>query len=71
MRRPSPSAVIAAVALFVAVGGPAQAARLIDGGDIKAGTVGSKQVKDRSIKPRDLTRRAVRTLKATPARSVT
>jgi hypothetical protein len=71
MRRPSPSAVIAAVALFVAVGGPAQAAQLIDGGDIKAGTVGSKQVKDRSIKPRDLTRRAVRTLKVTPARSVT
>ena len=70
MRRPSPSAVIAAVALFVAVGGPAQAARLIDGGDIKAGTVGSKQVKDRSIKPRDLTRGAVRTLKATPNRSI-
>jgi hypothetical protein len=70
MRRPSPSAVIAAVALFVAVGGPAQAARLIDGGDIKKGTVGSKQVRDRSIKPRDLTRGAVRSLKTTPPRSI-
>src|SRR5918999_3932793 len=70
MRRPSPSAVIAAVALFVAVGGPAQAAQLIDGGDIKKGTVGSKQVEDRSIKPQDLARGTVRSLKATPARSV-
>jgi hypothetical protein len=70
MRRPSPSAVIAAVALFVAVGGPAQAAKLIDGGDIRRGTVGSKQLKDRSIKARDLTPAAVRSLKATPERSI-
>jgi hypothetical protein len=62
--------VIAIVALFVAAGGPAQAAKLIDGGDIRKGTVASKQVKDRSLKPRDLSRGAVRSLKATPARSI-
>jgi hypothetical protein len=70
MRRPSPSAVIAIVALFVAVGGPAQAARLIGGDDIKKGAVGSKHVKDRSIKPRDLSRGAVQSLMATPMRSI-
>ena len=57
MRRPSPASVIAPSALFVALGGPAQAARLIDGDDIRKGTVGSKQVKDRSLKPRDLSKR--------------
>jgi hypothetical protein len=70
MRRPSPSTAIAVVALFVAVGGPAQAARLIDGGDIKKGAVGSKHLKDRSIKPRDLSSGAVRSLMATPERSI-
>jgi hypothetical protein len=70
MRRPSPSAVIAVVALFVAAGGPAQAARLIDGDDIKKGAVGSKHLKDRSIKPRDLSGGAVRSLMATPDRSI-
>ena len=66
MRRPSPATAIALLALFVAVGGPAKAARLIDGGDIRAGTVASKQVKDRSLKERDLSRSAVRAL-TTPA----
>src|SRR5687767_1908207 len=70
MRRPSPATVIAIVALFVAAGGPAQAAKLIDGGDIKQGTVGSKQIKDRTVARRDLTREAVRTLKATPDGSI-
>ena len=63
---PTPASAIAIAALFVALGGPAQAARLINGSDIKKGTVGSKQVKDRSIEPRDLSRRAVRALTATP-----
>src|SRR5688572_18350790 len=70
MRRPSGTSLVAIAALFVAVGGPAQAARLIDGGDIRKGTVTSKQVKDRSLKPQDLTKRAVRSLTATPDRSV-
>jgi hypothetical protein len=71
MRRPSPSTAIALAALFVALGGPAQAARLIDGDDIKAGSVGSKQVKDRSLTARDLSKRAVRSLKATANESIT
>jgi hypothetical protein len=59
-RRPSPALLIALLALFVAVGGPAEAARLI----------GSKDVKDRSLKTKDLSRKAVETLQATPRRSV-
>jgi hypothetical protein len=70
MKRPSPPTVIAIAALFVAAGGPAQAARLIDGKDIKKGSIGSKQVKDRSLAPRDLSKRAVRSLTATPDRSI-
>lgn len=70
MRRPSPALLIAIAALFVALGGPAQAQRLIGGKEIKKGAVASKQVKDRSLKPRDLSRGAVRTLKATPNRSI-
>ena len=59
-RRPSAALVIALLALFVAVGGPAEAARLI----------GSKQVANRSLKTEDLSRKAVRTLQRTPRRSV-
>jgi hypothetical protein len=70
MRRPSAATAIAGAALFVALGGPAQATRLISGKDIAAGTVTSKQVKDRSLKPRDLSRRAVRALTVTPDGSV-
>ena len=70
MRRPSPTSVLAIVALFVALGGPAQAARLITGKDIEKGAVASKQVKDRSIAQRDLSKRAVRALTATADGSI-
>ena len=59
-RRPSAALVVALLALFVAVGGPAEAARLI----------GSKDVKDRSLKTKDLSKKTVRTLQATPPNSV-
>ena len=59
-RRPSAALVVALLALFVAVGGPAEAARLI----------GSKDVKNRSLKAEDLSRKAVKTLQKTPRRSV-
>jgi hypothetical protein len=62
---------VALLALFVALGGPAQAARLINGSDIKRGTVTSKQLKDRSVKLRDLDSSAVRTLLATPDGTLT
>jgi hypothetical protein len=73
MRRiplPSPAALIALVALFVAVGGPAQAARLINGQDIKRNTITSKQVKNRSLRVLDLSRGAVSRLTATPPSSI-
>jgi hypothetical protein len=70
VRPPSAATLIALAALFVALGGPAQAGRLISGKEIKKGTVTSKQLKDRSIKPRDLSRGTVRSLTATPDRSI-
>ena len=59
-RRPSAALAVALLALFVALGGPAEAGRLI----------GSKDVENRSLKVQDLLKKAVRTLKATPRRSV-
>ena len=53
-RRPTAGTLIALVALFVALGGPAEAARLINGKLIKRGTIRSAQVKDRSLTTRDL-----------------
>jgi hypothetical protein len=65
-RRPSFASVIALLALFVALGGPAQAQRLLGKGDVN-----SRAVKDRSLKVRDLSKRTVRQLRATPNGSVT
>jgi hypothetical protein len=62
---------VALLALFVALGGPAQARRLINGGDIRAGTVRSKQLKDRTIALRDLNPVVVRELRLTPDNSIT
>ena len=70
MHRPSAASLIAVTALFVALGGPSEAAQLIGGEDIKKGAVGSKQVKDHSLAPRDLSKRAVRSLTATPKGSI-
>ena len=60
VRRPSAAMLVALLALFVALGGPAQAKHLIDGKDIRNGTVTSKQIKDRSITTRDLSTGTVR-----------
>jgi hypothetical protein len=62
--------IVALLALFVALGGPAQAAKLIDGERIKPGTIASKQVEDRSLKLRDLGRNAIGALTETPDGSV-
>ena len=68
---PSRSTVLALLALFAALGGTATAARLIDGGDIRRGTVASKQIRDRTIAQRDLARATIAALRArlTPVRS--
>src|SRR5215212_7194322 len=55
---------IALLALFVALGGPAQAARV-------AKRVTSSDVQDRSLKVRDLSKRAVETLRTPRDASVT
>ena len=65
-RRPSAALVIALLALFVALGGPAEAQKLLGKGDVN-----SRVVKDRSLKTRDLSRRTVRELRSTPNGSVT
>jgi len=62
--------VVALLALFVALGGPAQAAKLINGAKIRKDSVASKQIKDRSLKVRDLAPGALRSLTATPAGSI-
>jgi hypothetical protein len=71
MRRPSPAMLVALLALFVALGGPAQARRLIDGKDIKKGSVRSAQIKDRTIALRDINPVVVRQLESTRPNSIT
>jgi hypothetical protein len=70
-RRPPLALVVALLALFVALGGPAQAAHLIDGKLLRPGSVRSSAVKDRSLQVRDLSRPAVRALQDTPNGSIT
>jgi hypothetical protein len=62
--------VVALIALFVALGGPAQARHLIDGGSIRKNTITTRQIKNGSIAKADLSKAAVRSLSATPANSV-
>jgi hypothetical protein len=71
VRRPSAPLLVALLALFVALGGPAHAERLINGEKITRNSVGSKQIKDRSVQRSDLARATVRTLRRTPDRSIT
>lgn len=71
--RPRGPMLVALLALFVALDGPAQAARVVGGvaAKLKRGSVTSKQVKDRSLAVSDLSRKAVRRLERTPRGSVT
>ena len=62
LRRPSPALVVASIALFVALGGPAWA---------KGVLVGSKQIKDGSIAAKDLRAELIKNLQTTPANEVT
>jgi hypothetical protein len=65
-RRPSFAVGIALLALFVALGGPAEAQRLLG-----RGSVTSAAVKDRTLKVRDLSRKTVRELRQTRNNSIT
>jgi hypothetical protein len=64
--------VVALIALFVALGGPAHAERMVNGvaAKLKRGSVTSKQVRDHSLQTVDLSRKAVRKLERTPRGSV-
>ena len=64
MRRPSFATTIALLALFIALGGPAEAAKVVK-------RITSRDVKDHSLKVRDLSRDAVRTLRTPRDGSVT
>ncbi|HEU4976181.1 MAG TPA: hypothetical protein VFT50_13890 [Baekduia sp.] len=63
--------VVALLALFVALDGPATAKRLIDGRSIKHGSIRSAQVRDRSLQTIDLSRKAVKSLQRTAPYSIT
>ncbi|WP_155891757.1 hypothetical protein [Conexibacter woesei] len=69
-RRPSPALVVASLALFVALGGPASAAHLIDGKTIRRNSITNAQIRNHTIKTVDLSALAYKTLRTTPARSV-
>jgi hypothetical protein len=61
---------VALLALFVALGGPAQAKKLIDGTDLRKGSVRSAAIKDRSLTTKDLSAGTVRELQTTPNNTI-
>jgi hypothetical protein len=62
---------VALIALFVALGGPAQAKKqLFDGRLLRRNSVTGEAIKNGSVAKADLTKGAVRSLMATPPRSV-
>ena len=63
MKRPRLATIVAALALFIAIGGTATAAGLINGKDIKKGTVTAKQIKNKTITKGKLAPAAVKSLK--------
>jgi hypothetical protein len=62
--------VVASLALFVALDGPATAARLIDGSSIKKSSITNRQVRNHTLGVQDLSKRAVTTLRSTPSNSI-
>jgi hypothetical protein len=69
-RRPTPAMAVALIALFVALGGPAQAKKVIDGKLLGKGTVTGRAIKNGSIAKADLSKSAVKSLERTLADSV-
>jgi hypothetical protein len=61
---------VALLALFIALDGPATAARLIDGSTIKRNSITNRQVRNGTLGTQDLSKRAIASLKVTPSRSV-
>jgi hypothetical protein len=65
MRKPSPATLIALVALFVALGGPATAAKLISGKKLKDNSVTAAKIRNRTLTSDDISRATLRSLKRT------
>jgi hypothetical protein len=62
-RRPSPALIVALVALLVASSGTATAALVMTGKNIQDGTITAKDVKNRTLGTKKLTKKAVSSLK--------
>lgn len=62
--------VVALLALFIALDGPATAARLIDGATIKRNSVTNRQVRNGTLGTQDLSKSAIKSLRVTPSKSV-
>jgi hypothetical protein len=62
--------VVASLALFVALDGPATAAHLISGSSIKSNSITTKQVRNHTLRTTDISSAAVRSLRTTPSKSV-
>ena len=62
--------VVALIALFIALGGPAEARKVINGKLLGKGTVTSRAIKNGSLAKADLSNAAVKSLERTPANSV-
>lgn len=69
-RRPSAPMVVALLALFVALDGPATAARLVSGSSIKPNSITNKQIKNGTLGKQDLSKSALSYLRTTPSKSV-
>ena len=67
IRRPSPATVLAGAALFVALGGPAEAQRALQ---IKNNSITSAKIKNGTIATRDISASAQRSLRQTPVNSI-
>jgi hypothetical protein len=62
--------VVASLALFVALDGPATAAHLMSGSSIKKNSITTRQVRNHTLRTTDLSASAVKSLRTTPSRSV-
>ena len=69
-RRPTPAMGVALIALFIALGGPAQAKKAIDGKLLGKGSVSGRAIKNGSVAKAKLTKAAVKSLTTTPPSSI-
>lgn len=62
--------VVALIALFVALDGPATAARIVSGSSIKRNSITTRQIRNGTLGRQDLSQSALKYLRTTPAKSV-